>query len=346
MLITTEEYSRVLRGYFFSDCVVRNRNMFTFVMDRWLSDEEAEQWEEEERDIDFREKRVVPFMRHKEPGKQWSWTDFKGWDRIVGGAARVPKDQFVGIQSFGELMVFVTGSGDVGEEPSIPNWRKGGPDRGCADKIKTIDGYAWYCGSGRSVGQRLGKGHWLAHTQALPSSEDPGDSGTGFRDIDGFGAEDVYAVGGKGDVWHFDGKGWQQIPFPSNTYLFSVCCGGDGQVYISGYEGLTFVGRGNRWRKIHDGGSIALPLHDMVWFEDRVWCTNENGVWTIRDGALGYVTDLPTEIAVCAGHLYVNDGVMLMAGTGGAAFRENGEWHSIVLRGRMERALREQASGG
>jgi hypothetical protein len=62
-------------------------------------------------------------------------------------------------------------------------------------------------------------------------------------------------------------------------------CGGDGNVYVSCYEGLTFTGRGNRWKKIYDGG-ISLGFKDMVWHEGKAWCTNDNGVWTIEDGKL------------------------------------------------------------
>lgn len=68
-----------------------------------------------------------------------------------------------------------------------------------------------------------------------------GSSEEGFEDFDGWSESDTYAVGGYGDVWHFDGKGRRQIPFPTDKPLKSVCCGGDGQVYISGYEGVTFA---------------------------------------------------------------------------------------------------------
>lgn len=123
--------------------------------------------------------------------------------------------------------------------------------------------------------------------------------------------------------------------FPSNAWISTVCCGGDGRVYISGYEGLTFVGRENKWKKIHDGG-ISLGFKNMVWYDDRVWCTNDYGIWTIYKDKLLKANDLPAEIAVCAGHFAVGDGVLLLAGLGGAAFLENGTWRTLVLRNEME----------
>jgi len=341
MIGTLDEYKRMLQGFFFTDCVVRSRNIFSFVMSQWLTEQVIEEWEEQDRDIDLRDKRIVHFARKEPHGSQWSGGQYEEWDTIIGGAASLPKEQFIGIQAFGDAYGCVIGSGEDYVDDPIPNWRDGGPDRGTISKIKTIEGYAWYCGGGRSVGKRLGRGQWLAHTLAIPVSADPSETGEGFRDMDAFNAEDIYAVGGHGDVWHYDGQHWRQLAFPSNTFLFSVCCAQDGQVYIAGYQGVVFAGRGDRWRKIHSGGLIALPFVDMVWYEDRVWCTNENGFWTIHDDQLHYVSDLPAEISVCAGNLSVNDGVMLVAGVGGAAFCEKGQWHSIILPHMMEKTLRE-----
>lgn len=168
-------------------------------------------------------------------------------------------------------------------------------------------------------------------------------SDAGFVDVAGFSENDLYAVGGKGDVWHFNGKTWQQVSFPTNIWTRTVCCGGDGNVYVSCYEGLTFMGRENRWKKIYDGG-ISLGFKDMVWHEGKVWCTNDNGVWTIENGKLARASGLPSEIYVCSGSLSVSDGVMLMAGLGGAAFMENDQWHNLFLRGEMEMAVRKSSA--
>ncbi len=47
--------------------------------------------------------------------------------------------------------------------------------------------------------------------------------------------------------------------------------------------------------------------------------TSENGLWTIKDGKVEFHShQLPPEISVCCGNLYVADVVMLMAGLGGA----------------------------
>ncbi|EPG9677358.1 WD40/YVTN/BNR-like repeat-containing protein, partial [Citrobacter freundii] len=64
-----------------------------------------------------------------------------------------------------------------------------------------------------------------------------------FKDLSGFSESDMYAVGGMGTVYHFDGKKWQQITFPTNKLLYTVCCGGDGFVYIADFDGAIWKGR-------------------------------------------------------------------------------------------------------
>lgn len=339
MQITIQEYEDILFGFYIYGCAIRDRNKFGFIADRWYSDAEVEEEERNKQDPAFRDKRLVTFFRDDPVGDQWGATDFENWGTISLGAALHPQSQYVAVE-LEEDRAYVIGSGESGIETFLSEkYSLGNPNRGGIRRIKMIGGYAYVCGGSRSVGKRIGKEKWLSHTDTIPRH--PERSHGGFDDIDGFDENDLYAVGGMGDVWRYDGKHWQQVAFPTNTWVQAVCCGGDGNVYISCYEGLTFMGRENRWKKIHDGG-ISLGFKDMVWHEDRVWCTNDNGLWTIHQGKLERVSGLPPEIYVCSGRLSAHDGVLLMAGLGGAAFRENGQWHSLYLRTEMERAVREK----
>ncbi len=330
MMISREEYELVLAGYTITDCVVRDRRRFTFVATRFFNDAEVEEEVEEMRDPSFRDKRVLPFMRDDAPGDQWGCTTLLNWDLLRGGAAHMPENQFVGVDLEGH--VFVTGSGVSEQEQDMPAAREGGPNRGGMRKLKTIDGCLYACGGARSVGKRVGRNQWVSHTQALPRHAEIGRGG--FDDIDGFAEDDIYAVGGKADVWHHDGKRWAQVEIPADTWTNAVCCAGDGSVYIAAHDGIILKGRGNRWEVIHRGGS-SLGIRDLVWYEDRVWCSSDYGLWTIQDDRLERAK-LPPEISACDGHLYEGDGVLLTAGLGGAAFREDGQWYSILVRAEME----------
>lgn len=336
MKITVQEYDKILRSYYIYGCAVRDRTRFSFIVNRWYTDDDVETEEENRMNPDYRDKRLVIFIRDEKSGKQWGSTHFEGWGNIQIGAATKPLVQTIVIEKE-ETSTYIIGDGEKYDDTPVSQLIEN-PLRGGLRRIKMIDGYAYICGGVRSVGKRLGKGNWFSHTKAIPKALERGDGG--FEDIAGFNEDDLYAVGGKGDVWRYDGKKWQQVAFPTNTWTTAVCCGADGNVYVSCYEGLTFMGRENRWTKIY-GGGINQGFKDMVWHEGKVWCTNDNGVWTIENGELEWANDLPSEIYVCAGSLSVNDGVLLLAGLGGAAYMENGQWHSIFLRSEMEKAVRE-----
>lgn len=161
----------------------------------------------------------------------------------------------------------------------------------------------------------------------------------GFSDFDAFSESDIYAAGGQGDVWHYDGSAWSQVAFPSNMWIRSVCCGQDGFVYIGAQSGSVFRGRGNEWKLIHRG-DLSLPFKDMVWFNDRVYATNDYGLWEIQGESLTRI-DEPIEITNCAGNLSVGDGVMLMAGAYGAALHDGQRWTRLFSLIEMHRQANE-----
>lgn len=339
MPMQIDEYAKAFHGFYIIGCAVRNRMIFGFIVDSYYTDAQVEFEEENEYDPNYRPKRMITYYRDGEPGDQWAGTEYEGWSLSVIGSALSPKSQFLAADIHGN--VHVIGSDDESFDKSLVERKPGNPNRGGIRKLKQIGGYAYMCGGARSVAKRSENGKWISHTDAFPLHPEIGRGG--FDDIDGFSEVDVYAGGGLGDVWRYDGKRWIQVAFPSNSRVQAICCGADGNVYISCYEGITFVGRENQWKKIYNGG-ISLGFRDMVWYEDRVWCTNDYGFWTIHNSVLTQVTDLPSEILVCAGRLSVGDGVLLAAGLRGAAFLEKGRWNSIFLRPEMEKEMMKISS--
>lgn len=269
----------------------------------------------------------------------------QNWQQTMIGAAQKPLNQAIMIErvstypSF-DHQCFVTGSGPAYEDKPLTSFnltKQNGADgnfiRGHLGRLRSLDGYLYACGGGRAFGKRLDKGQWQSFSQFIPDEDG---NHTGFDDFDGWGENDIYAVGGLGDVWHFNGTDWRQIPFPSNYPTSAVCCGGDGNVYIATYNGI-FMGRENRWKNIGNIGT-NLPIKDMVWYEDKVWCTNDYGLWTIDNGRVARA-DVPATVSACAGNLSGGDGVLLLAGLYGAVFKEDGEWNVIVHFSVMEKLV-------
>ncbi|EHM44034.1 hypothetical protein [Hafnia alvei] len=136
----------------------------------------------------------------------------------------------------------------------------------------------------------------------------------------------MYAVGGTGTVYHYNGEKWRLATFPTNKLLWTVCCAGDGFVYISDFDGSVWKERGERWiRVVNDG--LSVPYFDMVWFDGRLWCANDYGIWILEDKKLVLTMyakhkPIPPEVVVLSKRIDVSpDGtVMMVCGSRGPHF--------------------------
>jgi hypothetical protein len=321
MKLNTKNYEEIFKGFFIIGCAVRKKDMVYFLLE--------EEYDSEKNTPDKKKIRTRIATCYDEPNPKdvWSFAGLRGMHRTKAGIALKPKEQFVGVSMNDH--VYVIGSGVSAFEKDLV----GGPiaggklvgQRGALSKMRTIDGWLWIAGSGRTVGRRLGPDNWEWHDD-IPHKSLMEDGG--FRDIDGFSSTDIYAAGGHGDVWHYDGKKWKQVAFPSNMTLETICCAGDGQVYIGAEQGTVFKGRDSQWKRIYKG-DMALPYKNMVWHQGKVWCTSDYGLWTIEKDKI-QEADVPDAIRTCAGHLSVGDGVMLLAGMYGASLHDGKEWRSII----------------
>jgi hypothetical protein len=325
MGILNELHEKNIAGFQIIDCVVRSNALFYFVLmedytqwDSW-DDSSAAPAETSLRT------RVICYDRDEPEHDNITMDEMTGLHDLLAGVSRIPKEQYVGVDFNGH--VYVLGSGDNIIEEDIQKSKVNPITRGGVRRCCTIDGYIYITGGGRAVGYRLDKNSWKSLTQGLPYKDATDWEVAGFRDIGGFSRNDIYCVGGKGDVWHFNGKKWQQIHFPSNLDLYTVCCGGDGYVYISGYGGTTFKGRGDQWKQIYKG-EMTIPFKDMVFYENKVWCTSDYGLWVIENDTV-IEADVDPEVKVCSGYLSAEAGILLLGGYNGAAFKENGVWHVL-----------------
>lgn len=328
MKLDAHSYEQCFKGFFLIDCVVRKKDILYFVVEQIYN--------EETDDPPKRKMRTRVISCIDRPDIQpWSDSELGGMHRLKAGVSLHPKEQFVGVSLNDH--VFVIGSGEAGLENDIKGSdsrqlreAKAAPEayltRGGIHTLRTIAGEVYGCGSGRTVITRKGANEWFYHTQ-LPKDKhflDP----TGFHDIDGFSATDIYAAGGHGDLWHYDGEEWKQLDFPSKMSLGSICCAGDGQVYIGADGGTVYRGRAERWERIHRG-DLTLSYRDMVWHDGKVWATNDHGVCGIENGKLKRA-NVSGKVRICSGHLSVGDGVMLLAGVYGAALHDGKDWQIII----------------
>ena len=140
-------------------------------------------------------------------------------------------------------------------------------------------------GWGREVFKRIGPEDWQCISEDIREHG----SGHGFEDMDGFSDDDLYAVGGQNDVWHFDGTAWRYIDIGEKQLLpLSVCCADNGDVYIGCAWGYVIRGRGEIWSVFATGKNTKFC--DTVAYQGRVFFGSEDGV---------FVADQTSETFTC-----------------------------------------------
>ncbi|XKM12502.1 hypothetical protein RCS94_05630 [Orbaceae bacterium ac157xtp] len=314
MLITQEEYDRLLKGFYINGVAIRDTGYVCFTA------------REKRGDIDpvFQEplalKKFVTYFYDEPLGEQWGAATYEGMDKLISVTTTIPLSQYIGIDMGGQ--VYVLGSGVECLEDDIPGEHT-------IFGARTIGGKAYVTGGGRYVARRINPNVWEILRKGIkkPTREEHLYT-AGFDCVDGFSETDIYAGGGKGDLWHFNGETWKQISFPNSIYIESICCGGDGYVYIGAQSGMVFKGRDQQWVTISQGG-LSLPFRQMVWYQDRIWATSDYGVWHIYNDEV-ITAELPDEVRMCSGYICCNDKTLVIAGLYGAARLENGKWDILV----------------
>jgi hypothetical protein len=317
-MISHELYEEGFAGYHIYDCEVRTKSTFSFILCETL----------EEKVSDEPKKRLLNyFMGIKE---EIGYGQYTGFEIPKLAVAQQPCSQAVMVAVNG--VVAVQGAGVSSMEGDIPRGVEGAMIRGIHG-MTNIDGYVYVTGPWRSVAKRVGPNQWESVVDRKTSMPVPmpnryGSADAGFDGIDGFNKNDIYCVGYKGDVWRYDGERWQPCIVPTNLSMETVCCAGDGFVYIGMAGGSVIKGRENSWEVIHTD-RMTLPFTDMVWYADRVWCTSDHGLWVIENNKL-VKADVPADVNVCSGHLSAGDGVLLLAGVNGAALFNGTQWEIII----------------
>jgi hypothetical protein len=330
MQLTEAEYRKRFDGYAITDCAVLKHDQYFFVSRNIAESELAGPTSEASVT-----KRFGWYFPARPPGSRMQDIEFEGYRTLTIGASRAGEERMLCVSVDG-LVTSTDGGEEDDEEDAIPKSIKG-PRRGAMYRLRTIAGSLYAVGSDHTVCVRRGRNQWESLCLNLPvptladSDNVERSENMAFTDIDGFSENDIYVIAGKGRAWHFDGTKWSAIAFPSNMFVHSVCCAGDGYVYIGGQSGSVFRGRNNEWTLLVRE-MLTLPFEDIVWHAGKVWLTSDYGLWNLIDGKL-VEADLPSsDIKVCAGNLSVADGVMLMAGTHGAAVHDGTEWKLIFHR--------------
>lgn len=195
-------------------------------------------------------------------------------------------------------------------------------------RLKCIADRTYAVALARRLYQRTAVGRWEQIAGIPMSTQEAALKGAGFRDLDAFSESDMYAVGGHGDVWHFDGHAWRQMGFPTNEQLATVTCAGDGNVYITSEGGSLWVGQRSTWRLLEQGGSSVL-WNDVRWFDGQLWLASDYQlrVWNGREIVAPEHDGKPV---VASGHMDAHDGLLAIADLWTVSTFDGQTWRKIV----------------
>jgi len=305
-----------LKGWLLSDCAVRNKDIVYFIARQDIPQEEAStMWDH---DIHTR---LYAMSIDVDPNECIGWQELDGFNKPVCGVSLQPLSQGLVVARNASGDTWSMGSGREGPMEYIA------PDRWpMPARIKCINGYAYSVGRERKIYKRVEIGKWERFAN-LPGSKENIEE-VGFNDMDAFSETDMYAVGGHGDVWHYDGREWLQMGFPSNVELATVTCADDGTVYVSGEGGSLWQGRESTWKPIYKGGSSIL-WNDVLWFEDKLWLASDYQ-FRIWDGKeMSPVTHNGENVPIY-GHMDARDGLLVVASPEVVMAYDGKEWRTLV----------------
>ena len=306
------EISKKLREFGIVGCHVRTRNIIAF---------SAQKWDEDDTMVP-RRTMLFFFYPDEEKAEQWAASEWDLMTGIHGCACFAPNERWVFVSDPGE--VYVVGQGDDGEEKPITRQRTAQ-----FSAVKCIaGGHAYAVGTGREVRKRTAPNKWtrISDDELLRDMPKELDH-AGFEDIDGFSERDIYACGGLGDLWWFDGKRWIDQNCPTDATLEKIVCAPNGNVYVTTSRPMLLIGRANQWRTvdIDIGGQM---LQELVCYGSRVLVSTDDSVFDITDGTARPVDfGLPTMTTYT--HLAAGDGVLVLAGAHEAFLHDGTRWKKI-----------------
>jgi hypothetical protein len=335
MIIDKTKWRECIKGFSIFDCAITrpDRIFFTLVENK------------QDRDV-FPTTRFLHCMLDQPLAKRFYYRAFDQFSFTYMAFATEPSRELLAVDVSGHTYSYSAnheGLDSELESPWLNNQITKRNMRSSIKSLKRVNGQVYALAKHRQLFLRESRSKWKALSNTLDGvpfsmnlkSSDIWGEDQGFNDLSAFSPSNMYAAGGKGDLWHYNGKGWKQITFPSNELLSTICCAGDGKVYITGQNGSLWVGRDDRWKKLQDG-EISLPFKDSEWFAGKLYCGNDYGLWVkdeknqlipIRDADDAVNGD----IAMSSGRIDISpDGsLMLVAGPQGASLYDGKKWELL-----------------
>jgi hypothetical protein len=161
----------------------------------------------------------------------------------------------------------------------------GTEDFGFLIDARRIEGRIYVVGMRRQVYVRESPGRWVRADAGVLDESANARQVTGFRSIDGTSANDIYAAGLGGEIWHLGRDRWKQEPSVTNVILEQVRAAPARDVYVAGQSGVIMRGHSNLW-SILEHTETEEDFWGLEWFQGDLYLATGEALYCLRDGEL------------------------------------------------------------
>ena len=209
----------------------------------------------------------------------------------------------------------------------IPDAGTGKGKYGYLTQIRLICDQLFVCGDLRQVYQRR-QGSWV-HIDDQILVRNPLAVGQCLNSIDGISPDDVYVVGDRGYICHYDGGVWTETGSPTNYNLERVLCVSQEEVYICGKNGLFLRGNRKGWEIIDVPDGFDEDFWGLAAFRGRVFLSTAFRVM-VWDGHRLDDVDLGVEPTASLNRLRASDQALWVIGLNDLIRFDGEEWKLII----------------
>ena len=198
---------------------------------------------------------------------------------------------------------------------------------GYLNQIKRISDRVYVCGYNGQVYRRDDSG-WKHMDNGLLESP-AAKSLLNIVSIDGTSDHDIYVVGIKGTVAHYDGTLWKRIEAPTRLFLTWVRCLPSGEVYVCGFKGTLLKYSAGQWQVLSDP-AFRDDFSCIEFFQGKVYLASLTQVFVLEGDKLKPIDLSSTTPEPDAFRLDAKDDVLWSFGQRYVCFFDGKRWTHVT----------------
>lgn len=201
-----------------------------------------------------------------------------------------------------------------------------GPNKyGYVSQIRSIGDHLYVCGFCRQV-YRFENNNWVHCDSGIlaPAKEIE----FNLMSIDGTSENDIYVVGWKGEIFHYNGASWKKFEIQTNLNINRVRCVNRDLIYACGDKGIFIKGSGSSW-EVFKSPEVNEDLWGLEVFKDTPYISSLKGLYKF-DGYDLIPVETGLKPKIDGYRLHANDDILWSFGNRSLAFFDGKIWTLAV----------------